>query len=157
MSPAFHLAGCLLAGKAAAAALDDFVGWAQRCGARIFAHDETRAQFVQLDAADAKLVLFGWRAAVACKPPLLRFGFAATVKESGADGAPRAGERGLAQAVDLAGAAQPGQVLLSSQLASLLEMAAVEPYRRLRPLRVRFADGRLASAYEVEPLRAASA
>lgn len=158
MSPVLHIAGCVLADdSAAAAAIDDFVQWVRRCGTRILAQEETRAQFVQFDAATAQLVMFGCRAAFGRRPPQLRFGFASAVKESGANGEPRASERGLAQAADLAAAALAGQVLLSSQLASLLEMAALEPYQRLRPLRLRLADGRQATAYDVAPVRATAA
>ena len=155
MNPSIHIVGCVLAAAPDAGAINDCVEWARRFGAHILDCDESRAVFVQFDAAAAQLVLLGCRAALSRKPPLLRFGYASVVKEGGADGLPRAGERGVAQARDLAAAAQPGQVLLSSQLGSLLQMADLEPHQRLRQTRVPLADGRMASAYEVEPLRAA--
>jgi class 3 adenylate cyclase len=67
------------------------------------------------------------------------------------------GERGIAQACDLAGAAQPGQVLVSSQLGSLLQVAQIEPAARLRSTRVKLLNGRTAAAYVVDPPRGAPA
>lgn len=153
----FHIAGCVIAGEPDPVAIGDVLDWVRRYGATVLSHDERQATFVRFDAGGGQLVLFGCRAAMACKPPNLRFGYASLVKEVDADGQPRAAERGLAQARDLAGAAQPGQVLLSSQLGSLLQVAEVEPHERLRSLRLPLADGRTGSAYLVEPLRGAVA
>ena len=157
MNTSLHIAGCALAAVPDAAAINDCVEWARRYGAQILSHDESKAVFVHFGATAAQVVLFGCRAALSRKPPLLRFGYASVVKEAGAGGLSRAGERGVAQASDLAAAAQSGQVLLSSQLGSLLQVGEIEPYQRLRPIRVPLADGRMASGYEVEPLRAARA
>jgi hypothetical protein len=152
----FHIAGCVRVGEPDAAAVGDVLEWVRRYGASVLSQDERHALFVRFDASDGQLVLFGCRAAMARKPPHLRFGYASVVKEVDAGGRPRAAERGLVQARDLAGAAQPGQVLLSSQLGSLLQVAEVEPYERLRSLRVPLTQGRTGSAYLVEPLRAAA-
>jgi hypothetical protein len=153
----FHIVGCAVAAQPDAAAIDECVEWMRRYGAEILAHDERQAVFAQFDAIGAQLILFGCRAALSRRPPLLRFGFAAAVKEvAGAGGQPRAGERGILQACDLAAGAQPGQVLLSSQLGSLLQLAQIEPFERLRQRRLPLPDGRMASAYEVEPRRAPS-
>jgi hypothetical protein len=153
----FHIAGCVVAGEPDPVAIDEVLDWARRYGATVVSHDERLATFVRFDADGGQLVLFGCRAAMARRPPNLRFGYASLVKEVDADGQPRAAERGLTQAQDLAGAAQPGQVLLSSQLGSLLQVAEVEPHQRLRSLRLPLADGRTGSAYLVEPLRGAVA
>jgi hypothetical protein len=156
MNARFHIIGCALAARSDAAPIDEFVDWAHRCGARMLSHDDRQAVFVQFDAGGAQLIMQGCRSAAARRPPLLRFGFASGVKEAaGADGAPRAGSRGIQQACDLAAAARAGQVLVSSQLGSLLQLAQVEPYERLLPMRVGLPDGRPASAYSVEPRRAA--
>lgn len=126
----------------------------RRHGADILAQDDREAIFVQFDATGAQLILFGCRTAVSRRQPQLRFGFASGVKEgAAADGPPRVGERGILQARDLAAAARPGQVLLSSQLGSLLQLARLEPHDRLQSRRVCLADGRPASAYAVEPAR----
>lgn len=153
ITPSINIVGCVLASDADPAAIEDCVEWARRFGAQVVSQDSLKAVFVHFEAAAAQVVLTGCRAARARKPPVLRFGYASAVKESVAGGPPRVGERGLAQASDLAAAAEPGQVLVSSQLASLLQMAELEPYQRLRSLRVPLADGRVASAFEVEPLR----
>ena len=55
---------------------------------------------------------------------------------------------------DLAAAARPGQVLISSQLGSLLQLADLEPHERLLSTRVVLPDGRPASAFLVQPRRA---
>jgi len=155
---AFHIAGCVITAQPDAAAIDYCVEWARRHGAEILSHDDRMALFVQFDATSGRLILFGCGTAQARKPPTLRFAYASAVKEAaGADGQRRAGERGLVQAGDLAAAAQPGQVLLSSQLGSLLQVAQVEPFGRMRPMRVALADGRTASAYAVEPRLASPA
>jgi hypothetical protein len=153
----FHIAGCVFAVEPDPAAIGDVLGWVRRLGATILSHDERQATFVGFDAGGGQLVLFGCRAAMARRPPNLRLGYASVVKEADSSGAPRAAERGLTQAQHLAAAAQPGQVLLSSQLGSLLQVAGVEPHERLRSLRVTLADGRTGSAYLVEPLRGAVA
>jgi class 3 adenylate cyclase len=138
--------------------MDEFADWARRFGARMLSQGEHQAVFVQFDAAGAQLILQGCRTAASRRLPPLRFGFAAGVKEAnGTDGEPRVGSRGVQQACDLAEAARPGQVLLSSQLGSLLQMSQAEPYQRLRSKRVMLPDGRPASTYEVEPLRGAPA
>jgi hypothetical protein len=155
MNASLHIAGCARLSGPDAAVMNDCTDWLRRYGARVLSLDDGKAVFVQFDAGSAQLVLFGCRTALSRRPPVLRFGFASVVKESGADGQPRAGERGILQASDLAAAARAGQVLLSSQLGSLLQLAELEPWKRLRPMRVQLADGRSASAYEVEPLRAA--
>ena len=157
MNASFHIVGCAIAAQPDAAAIDECVEWTRRYGAEVIAHDERRAVFVQFDAISAQVILFGCRTALSRKPPLLRFGFASAVKEAAAGGEPRAGERGILQACDLAAGAQPGQVLLSSQLGSLLEVAQIEPFERLRGTRLPLPDGRIASAYEVEPRRAPAA
>lgn len=155
MNARFHIIGCSLASQPDAASMDEFVDWAHRYGASMLSHDDRRVVFVQFDAAGAQLIMHGCRSAAARRPPLLRFGFASGVKEAlGTDGAPRAGSRGIQQACDLAAAARPGQVLVSSQLGSLLQLAQVEPYERLLSMRVGLPDGRPASAYSVEPRRA---
>jgi hypothetical protein len=152
----FHIVGCVIAAEPDAAAIDECVEWVRRYGAVILSQDDRRAVFVRFDATSGQLILFGSRAALARRPPLLRFSYASAVKEVGADG-PRAAERGVLQACDLAGGAQPGQVLVSSQLGSLLQVAEVEPYERLHSVRVPLADGRTGSAYVVEPLRGSAA
>jgi hypothetical protein len=152
----FHIAGCVLASEPDPAAIGDALDWVRRCGASILSQDGRHLMFVRFDAGDGQLVLFGCRAAMARRPPNLRFGYASVVKEAGSSGQPRAAERGLTQARDLAGVAQPGQVLLSSQLGSLLQVAEVEPHQRLRPVRVPMPGGRTGSAYVVEPLRSAA-
>jgi len=155
---AFHIAGCVITAQPDAAAIDYCVDWARRHGAEVLSQDDRTAVFVQFDATSGRLILFGCGAAQARKPPTLQFAYASAVKEAaGADGQRRAGERGLVQAGDLAAAARPGQVLLSSQLGSLLQVAKMEPFERLRPMRVPLGDGRTASAYEVEPRLASPA
>jgi hypothetical protein len=157
MKASFHIVGCAVAREPAAGAMDECLDWLRRHGAEALAHNERELVFVKFDAADAALVDFGCRTAARHRPPLLRFGFASGIKEGTSDGQPRLGERGIVQACDLAGAAQPGQVLLSSQLGSLLQVAQIEPASRLRSLRVSLLDGRSASAYTVEPRRRAAA
>ena len=156
VNPCFHIAGCVIATTPEAALVDDCVQWARRYGAEILSQDDRHSLFVHFDAAGAQLVLFGCRAALAQRPPRLRFGFASAVKETGAGGQ-RAGERGVQQARELAEAAQPGHTLLSSQLGSLLQMAQLEPCERLRPMHLQLVSGRTAAAYAVEPLRAGPA
>jgi hypothetical protein len=152
MKAYFHVIGCAVAAQSAPAAIDECVGWVRRLGADVLAHNDREAVFVKFDATDGQLIDFGYRSAHSRRPPLLRYGFASGIKESAAGGGQaRVGERGIAQAGDLAGAAQPGQVLVSSQLGSLLLVAQVRPYERLRPLQVRLLDGRKASAYAVDP------
>ena len=152
----FHIAGCALAVDPDSAAIGDIADWVQRYGATILSQDDSQALFVRFDAVGGQLVLFGCRAAMARKPANLRFGYAAVVKEADSGGQPRAAERGLTQARELAAAAQVGQVLLSSQLASLMQLSEIEPYERLRSARVPFKDGRVGSAFVVEPLRGAT-
>jgi class 3 adenylate cyclase len=155
MNARFHIVGCAVAAQADPQAMDEFVEWARRFGARMLSQDDGKAVFVQLDAAGAQLIMHGCRTAASRRQPPLRFGFASGVKEaSAADGEPRVGERGLRQACDLAAAARPGQVLISSQLGSLLQLAELEPHDRLLSTRVVLPDGRPASAYAVEPRRA---
>jgi hypothetical protein len=157
VNPCFHIAGCVVAMSPDEALIDDCLQWVRRHGAEILSRDDRQSLFVHFDAAGPQLILYGCRAALAQRPPRLRFGFASAVKEAAGDGKPRAGERGLMQARDLAAAAQVGQTLLSSQLGSLLQMAQVEPCDRLRPMQLRLASGRASAAYAVEPLRAAGA
>lgn len=154
MNARFHIVGCALAAEPDAAAIDEFAEWARRHGARMLSQDDRRAVFVQFDAAGTQLILHGCRSAAARRQPRLRVGFASGVKEAnGPDGEARAGERGVQQACDLAAAARPGQVLLSSQLGSLLQLAQLEPHDRLLATRVGLPDGRPASAYSVESPR----
>lgn len=155
MNARFHIVGCAVAAQPDAASIDEFVEWARRFGARMLSQDDRQAVFVQFDAAGPQLVLQGCRTAASRRQPPLRFGFAAGVKEAnGADGEARAGSRGIQQACDLAAAARPGQVLISSQLGSLLQLAQLEPHDRMLPTRVGLPDGRPASAFLVEPRRA---
>lgn len=157
MNAYFHIVGCVVASQPAPAAIDEYVDWARRQGAEVMAQNEREAVFVKFDAIDANLIVFGCRAAAAKKPAILRFGFASGVKETGADGQPRLGERGIVQACDLAGAAPAGQVLVSSQLGSLLQVANVEPGDRLSSTQVSLLDGRKATAYSVAPPTRATA
>jgi hypothetical protein len=158
MNASFHIVGCVVAVQPAAAEIEECIVWMRRHKAAVLSHDEREMVFVRFDATDAALILFGCRVAAVSKPPLLRFGFASGVKEAAAgSGQPRMGERGITQACDLARAAQAGQVLVSSQLGSLLQVAQVEPHGRLRPMHVRLQDGRIAAAYEVEPRRRTAA
>lgn len=157
MSARIHIVGCASAAQPDPEAMGEFVDRAGRCGARVLSHSDGRAVFVQFDAAEAQLILHGCRAAASRRQSPLRFGFASGVKEAdGAHGEPRAGERGVQQACDLAAAARPGQVLVSSQLGSLLQLADLEPHERLLSTRVMLPDGRPASAFLVEPRRAPS-
>lgn len=152
MNARFNIVGCAIAAQPAAAAIGECVEWVRRHGAEVLSHGPSETVFVRFDAEDGQLILFACRAAGLVGPSVLRFGFASGIKETAAAGAaPRLGDRGIMQACDLAGAAQPGQVLLSSQLGSLLQVAQIEPFERLRPLHVRLLDGRMASAYEVQP------
>jgi hypothetical protein len=159
MNAYFHIIGCIASAQPNAAAIDECLDWVRRQDAEILAQNDLEAVFVKFDATDAELILYGCRAAAFRRPPILRFGFASGVKESaaGSGGTPRMGERGIAQACDLAGAAQPGQVLVSSQLGSLLQVAQVDPADRLRPMHVKLLNGRMASAYTIEAPRRASA
>lgn len=158
MSASFHIVGCVMATQPESPAVDDCLEWTRRHGAQTLVHEGGEAVFVQFDAPSAQLILHACRTVVAGRPPMLRFGFASAIKETGgADGGARAGERGVLQACDLAAAAQPGQVLLSSQLGSLLQLAELEPHERMRPTRVVMPDGRMGSAYKVELRRVAPA
>jgi hypothetical protein len=158
MNASFHIVGCVLATQPETTALDECIEWTRRYGAETLAHEGGKAVFVQFDAPSAQLILHACRTALSARPPPLRFGFASAIKETGgANGAPRVGERGVLQALGLAAAAQPGQVLLSSQLGSLLQLAELEPHERMRPMRVALPDGRMGSAYAVEPRRVAPA
>ena len=157
MKPAFHIAGCALTEGSDPLLIGECVDWVRRYGATVLKQEDNRALFVHFDAVQAQVIMHGCRATHANKPPVLRFGFASVVKETAPDGSARASERGLAQAADLAAAAQPGQVLVSSQLGSLLQLAEIEPAARLKAIRLPLADGRTASAYEVQSLRLAGA
>ena len=158
MNASFHIVGCVRATRPETAAVDECIAWARRYGAETLAHEGGEAVFVQFDAPSAQLILHACRAVLLSTPPVLRFGFASAIKETGGpDGAARAGQRGVLQARDLAAAARPGQVLLSSQLGSLLQLAELEPQERMRPMRVKLPDGRIGAAYEVELRRAAPA
>lgn len=155
MNARFHIVGCGVAAQPDPEATDEFVESARRFGARMLSQDEGKTVFVQFDAPGAQLILHGCRTAAARRQPPLRFGFASGVKEAnGADGEPRVGSRGIQQARDLAAAARPGQVLISSQLGSLLQLADLEPHERLLSTRVVLPDGRPASAFLVQPRRA---
>ncbi len=158
MNAFFHIVGCVVANQSAAVAIDECVEWLRRHDAEVVSQDDREAVFVKFDATDAELILFACRAASFRRPPLLRFGFASGVKEVAAKSgkAPRMGERGIAQARDLAGGALSGQVLVSSQLGSLLQVAQVEPAERLRPMHVKLVNGRVASAYGIDPPRRAT-
>lgn len=154
MNARFHIIGCAVAGEPAAQPIEEFVEWARRFGAEILSQDDRQVLCVQFDAGGSQLIMHGCRAAAARRQPQLRFGFSSGVKEaSGAEGQARVGERGIQQARDLAAAARPGQVLLSSQLGSLLQLSQLEPHERLQSTRVLLPDGRPASAYVVEPRR----
>ena len=152
MKAYFHVVGCVVAAESAPAAIDECVEWIRRQDSDILASNEREAIFVKFDAGDADLILQALRSAAFYRPPLLRFAFASGVKEAaGVRGKPRMGDRGIVQAFDLAGAARPGQVLVSSQLGSLMQVAQIPPADRLRPTRVKLLDGREASAYGIEP------
>jgi hypothetical protein len=154
MKAYFHIIGCVVAAEPAPMEIDDCLQWARRLDAEVLASNEREAVFVKFDAGDAELMLHACRAAGFHRPALLRFAFASGVKEAaGGRGPPRMGERGIAQACDLAGAARPGQVLVSSQLGSLLQVAQMEPAARLRPTRVKLLNGRAASAYAIDAPR----
>jgi len=154
----FHFVGCVKSDKPKSSALEVCLDWARRHGAQLLAQGDGHGVFVQFDAPGPQLILFACRAAHLVSPPLLSFGFASAVKETGGvRREARVGERSILLACDLAGAAQPGQVLLSSQLGSLLELAEFEPHARLRPMRMAMPDGRAGSAYTVEMRGAAPA
>jgi len=154
----FHFVGCVISSKATTSAVEDCLEWTRRYGAKALANQNGQGLFVQFDAPGPHLILYACRTAQMVHPPMLRFGFASAVKETGGVGQEaRVGERSVLQACDLASAAQPGQVLVSSQLGSLLQLAQFEPHARLRPTRVSLPDGRMGSAYEVEPRGAAPA
>lgn len=155
MKAHFHIIGCLVAAEPAPAEVDDCLQWVRRQDAEVLASNEREAIFVKFDAADGELMLHACRAAGLHRPPLLRFAFASGIKESASGrGPPRMGERGIAQACDLAGAAQPGQVLISSQLGSLLQVAQIEPAARLHSTRVKLLSGRTAAAYAIAKVAA---
>lgn len=151
MKAYFHIIGCVVANEPAAKAIDDCVQWIRRHEAQVLANTDREAVFYKFDAADAELILYACRAVACFQPALLRFGFASGVKEAAAGSASqsRMGERGIVQACDLAGGAKPGEVLVSSQLGSLLKIGQVEPGDRLQPHRVKLLTGQVASAYVV--------
>lgn len=151
MNARLHIIGCAVAAEPAAEVMDEFIEWARRFGGRMLSVNDRKVVFVQFDAEGSQLILHGCRTAASRREPRLGFGFASAVKEAnGAGGTPRAGERSVQQACDLAAAARPGQVLISSQLGSLLQLAELEPQERMLPTRVGLPDGRPASAFSVE-------
>ena len=152
MGARFHIVGCV-ASTQPSAAIDECIDWLRRQGAEVLAHNDREAVFVKFEAADAELILYATRTAALQRPAELRFGFASGVKEGSGGGPPRVAERGINQACDLAGAAQGGQVLLSSQLGSLLQVARVAPAERLRSTRVQLLSGQKASAYTIDAPR----
>jgi hypothetical protein len=158
MSARFNIVGCIHAAGAAPELLDGLLGRARKLGVEVLSRSDKETVLIQYDAEDAALITLAMRAVVTQRPSVLHVGFASGVKEMDKVGAHRLGERGIVQATDLAAAAKAGEVLISSQLGSLLQIAQEGFASRLRPTYVRFVDGRRAAAYriafhEADPLR----
>ena len=123
MEALFQIVGCVLSSKPAPRRIDDFVAQVRRERAVVTAKDARGATFVRFNAPDARLVTMACEAVLGQSPSTLRFGFASGIKEAaepGQDGL-SISHRSIAQASDLAAGARDGEVLVSPQLASLLE------------------------------------
>ncbi len=152
MKASFHIVVCVVASRPAADQISDVISQARLQRADILAQGEREAMFVKFDATDAQLIVLACRAVLGQEPSSLRFGFASGIKEkvAGEGGGLRISERSIAQASDLAGGAHDGEVLVSSQLGSLLEIAQIRFGFPMRPTRVNLLDGRKASAYSID-------
>lgn len=145
-----HYVGCLVASRPMAPFIDNAMRQAESLGAQTLWRSDAEARFVCLDAPDAELIVLASRLVLAHQPSALRFGFASGVMESGAQHEIRISRRSIAQAVELAHAAHNGEVLLSSQLGSLLQISQAQVATRLRGSHVTLDDGRRATAYWID-------
>lgn len=157
MTVRIHYVGCLCTAHAMADFLDSALDEIERAGAQMVWRSEQEARFVSLDAPDAQLVLLASRLVLTHQPPLVRFGFSSGVMEASLEHEIRISKRSIAQAVELARAARHGEVLLSSQLGSLLQIAQPELAARLRAGEVTLGRDRRASAYWIDWAVAAAA
>ena len=152
MSASFHIVGCLIASRPVADLVSHVSAQALEQHAEILAHGDREAMFVKFDATDAQLIVLACRAVLMQEPAVLRFGFASGIRERSVaeGGEPRVSERSLAQASGLASGARDGEVLVSSQLGSLMQIAHINVGLPMRPTRVNLSDGRQAAAYSID-------
>jgi uncharacterized protein YoxC len=124
----FQIVGCVFSAEPAADRIDAFALQARRERAVVTTRNAHQATFVKFNASDAGLIALACRAALAADGAALRFGFACSTSGStmqGKDGV-RVSNRAIAQAGDLAAGARDGEVLVSTQLASLVMESAAE-------------------------------
>ncbi|HSC01193.1 MAG TPA: hypothetical protein VLE45_14845 [Burkholderiaceae bacterium] len=148
----FQIVGCVFSPEPAAERIDEFARQARRERAVVTARSARQATVVKFGATDAQLIALACRAAGAAQGSPLRFGFACSLGDRSAPGkeGARVSSRSLTQANDLAAGARDGQVLLSTQLASLLAGAQVA----YRSKEVHLPGGRTAVACWLDDLAA---
>ncbi|HEY6355763.1 MAG TPA: hypothetical protein VIY30_14850, partial [Burkholderiaceae bacterium] len=112
----------LLSSEPAAQLIDGFVTGVRRERAVVTTRNAHSATFVRFNAPDAKLVAMACSALASAGGQSLRFGFASGTKDRARAGhdAFSISSRYIAQANELAGAARPGEVLVTPKLALLL-------------------------------------
>jgi len=122
-----QIVGCVFSPEPAAERIDEFARQARRERAVVTARSAHQATVVKFGATDAQLIALACRAAGAAQVSPLRFGFACSLGDRSAPGkvGARVRCRTLTPASHLAAGARDGQVLLSTQLASLLAGAQV--------------------------------
>ena len=159
MEALYQIVGCVVSSKPAAERVDEFVAQVRRERGVVTAKDAQSASFVRFNAVDARLVVLACQAVTNQRPPLLRFGFAAGMRESalGPDGKTQGStsvsQRSMAQARDLAAGARDGEVLVSPQLAVLL----IESGLGLHTRQVHLPDGRIVPACSLDLATATTA
>ena len=159
MEALYQIVGCVVSSKPAAERVDEFVVQVRRERGVVTAKDAQSASFVRFNAVDARLVVLACQAVTNQRPPLLRFGFAAGMRESamGPDGKTQGSasvsQRSMAQARDLAAGARDGEVLVSPQLAVLL----IESGLGLHTRQVHLPDGRIVPACSLDLAAATTA
>ena len=144
MEALFQIVGCVLSSKPAPELIDAFVAQVRRERGVVMVKSAQGATFVRFNAPDTRLVSLACSVARSQWPALLRFGFAAGIKEptaAGQDGLD-IGTRSVVQANDLAAGAGDGEVLVSPQLAVML----IEFGFDLRSRQVQLPGGRMVPA-----------
>jgi hypothetical protein len=139
-----HIVGCVLLAKPAAGWLESFLAHVRRERAAVMGRTAQGATFVRFAAPDLRLVTLACQAVQGRRPPGLRFGFAAAVRE-GPGGEPSGldvSTEVVTQASELAAAASSGEVLVSAALAQRL----IEAGHALHSRALTRPDGRVIAA-----------
>jgi hypothetical protein len=133
------------------AVVNDALAELARHGAQTVEASNRRAVLAAFDADQPDLLRAAARLVARFKASGLRIAMASGVKERPVPGAaPRMSERSLAQARGLLDHAGPGEVLLSSQLGSLLMVSGPALASWMRAARLTTAGSASAQAYQLD-------